>query len=238
MEIRTQVLDYVNARINALRLQHASSAEAATSTETTSTTTTMKTTTETNNPNPPPPSVPAHYQNISALRTNTMKFLPNFFRHHQLSKIFICFPDPHFKARKHKARIVSAPLNAEYAYVLRPGGLLYTITDVEDLHRWIVAHFEGRKDEDEGEGAGESKGEGNDESGEKHDHDHDHADADAVGGAASVRELWERVDDETLAADPCVRVMRDETEEGKKVARNNGQKFVAVWRRRPDPKWP
>ena len=82
------------------------------------------------------------YQNIACLRANTMKFMPNFFRKSQLTKIFLCFPDPHFKARKHKARIVSATLNSEYAYVLRPEGIIYTITDVEDLHNWMVSHFD------------------------------------------------------------------------------------------------
>ncbi|KAF3761340.1 hypothetical protein M406DRAFT_94615 [Cryphonectria parasitica EP155] len=82
------------------------------------------------------------YQNIACLRANTMKFLPNFFKKGQLSKIFICFPDPHFKAKKHKARIVSTQLNSEYAYVLRPGGIVYTITDVKDLHEWMVSHLE------------------------------------------------------------------------------------------------
>ena len=71
-----------------------------------------------------------------------MKFLPNFFAKAQLSKIFICFPDPHFKTRKHKARIVSYTINSEYAYFLRPGGIIYTITDVEDMHLWMVGHFE------------------------------------------------------------------------------------------------
>ena len=31
---------------------------------------------------------------------------------------------------------------AEYAYVLRPGGVVYTITDVEALHQWMVKHLE------------------------------------------------------------------------------------------------
>ena len=83
---------------------------------------------------------------------------------------------------------------------------MYTITDVEELHGWIVGHFE-----DE-----------------------------ALAGAG--RELWERVKDEEFEGDgnlaKCVRVMREETEEGKKVARNGGKKFVAVWRRREDPDWP
>lgn len=134
------------------------------------------------------------YQNAACLRANSMKFLPNFFGKAQLSKIFICFPDPHFKARKHKARIVSATLNSEYAYVLRPGGVVYTITDVEALHEWMVRHF-------------------------------------------AAHPSFERVPDDELPADECVGVMTTETEEGKKVERNKGQKFVALFRRLEDPPW-
>ncbi|KAL8305737.1 hypothetical protein RB600_008563 [Gaeumannomyces tritici] len=135
------------------------------------------------------------YQNTACVRANTMKFLPNFFRRAQLSKIFICFPDPHFKARKHKQRIVSTTLNSEYAYVLRPGtGIIYTITDVKDLHEWMVGHFESHPS-------------------------------------------FIRVPEDEQEADPCVRIMRFETEEGKKVTRNNGQKYVALFRRMEEPPW-
>ncbi|KAI8150853.1 tRNA (guanine-N(7)-)-methyltransferase [Colletotrichum sp. SAR 10_70] len=134
------------------------------------------------------------YQNISCLRANSMKFLPNFFQKAQLSKIFICFPDPHFKARKHKARIVSTTLNSEYAFALRPGGIVYTITDVEPLHQWMVEHF-------------------------------------------GAHPSFERIPEEEQEADECVKVMRSETEEGKKVARNQGQKHVALFRRKEDPAW-
>jgi tRNA (guanine-N7-)-methyltransferase len=144
-----------------------------------------------------------NYQNVSCIRANTMKFLPNFFQKAQLSKIFLCFPDPHFKQRKHKARIVSYTLNSEYAYVLRPGGVVYTITDVQDLHQWMQEHFEKhpsfvRVEKEFEDGKGET-GEGMDES---------------------------------------VKVMRTETEEGKKVERNKGMKFVACFRRVEDPAWP
>lgn len=134
------------------------------------------------------------YQNIACLRANTMKFLPNFFKKSQLSKIFICFPDPHFKAKKHKARIVSTQLNSEYAYVLRPGGIVYTITDVKDLHGWMVSHLE-------------------------------------------THPAFERVAEEEQENDECVKIMRTETEEGKKVARNKGSKYVALYRRLEDPPW-
>ena len=134
------------------------------------------------------------YQNISCLRANTMKFLPNFFRKGQLAKIFICFPDPHFKARKHKARIVSATLNTEYAYVMKPGGIVYTVTDVESLHCWMVEHFD-------------------------------------------THPSFERVTEDEQGTDACVTVMKTQTEEGKKVERNNGNKYVALYRRLPDPEW-
>ena len=29
-----------------------------------------------------------------------------------------------------------------YAFVLRVGGLIYTITDVKDLHEWMVVHLD------------------------------------------------------------------------------------------------
>lgn len=38
--------------------------------------------------------------------------------------------------------------------------------------------------------------------------------------------------------DACVGIMRTETEEGKKVERNKGMKFVACFRRVKDPAWP
>ncbi|XP_003384930.1 PREDICTED: tRNA (guanine-N(7)-)-methyltransferase-like [Amphimedon queenslandica] len=84
---------------------------------------------------------PGTYDNIAVLRTNAMKYLPNYFKKGQLSKMFFLFPDPHFKKTKHKRRIINECLLAEYAYVLREGGLVYTATDVKDLHEWIEMHF-------------------------------------------------------------------------------------------------
>ena len=196
LEIRAQVTDYVKDRIHALREQHASHASQSVVT-------------------PPEIDHPlSRYQNISVLRANSMKFLPNFFPRAALKHIFLCFPDPHFKARKHKARIVSETLCAEYAYVLRPGGLIWTITDVEDLAKWMASHFgdcgkDARTPPDE-PGAFE-----------------------AVDVPEDGKES-EWADEEIGRLVRCIRV---ETEEGKKVSRNGGRKFVKVWRRKPDPPW-
>ena len=56
--------------------------------------------------------------------------------------MFFLFPDPHFKKKKHKARIISTGLLAEYAYALKVDGILYTVTDVKDLHEWMVKHLD------------------------------------------------------------------------------------------------
>lgn len=47
------------------------------------------------------------YMNISVLRTNAMKHLPNYIQRAQLQKLFFCFPDPQFKKSKVKRRIVT-----------------------------------------------------------------------------------------------------------------------------------
>jgi tRNA (guanine-N7-)-methyltransferase len=80
----------------------------------------------------------------------------------------------------------------EYAYLIKEGGVLYTITDVEDLYNWHVAKCDSHP-------------------------------------------CFERITNEaTLAADPCVKAMTEETEEGKKVARSGGKKYIAVYRRLRD----
>lgn len=80
-----------------------------------------------------------NYQNCAVFNTNAMKFLPNYFFKGQLEKIFFLFPDPHFKAKCHRRRIINSTLLAEYAYVLAVGGKIYTISDVLELHQWMVS---------------------------------------------------------------------------------------------------
>ncbi|CAL8382647.1 unnamed protein product [Boreogadus saida] len=128
------------------------------------------------------------YQNVACLRSNAMKYLPNYFTKGQLSKMFFLFPDPHFKKTKHKWRIISATLLAEYAYALRVGGMVYTNTDVEEVNVWMVKHF-------------------------------------------TEHPLFTRVPDDQLVEDVIVGRLGSCTEEGKKVQRNGGKNFLAVFRR-------
>ncbi|XP_051153092.1 tRNA (guanine-N(7)-)-methyltransferase [Leptopilina boulardi] len=135
---------------------------------------------------------PEQYNNIACIRTNAMKYLPNYFHKGQLKKMFFLYPDPHFKKAKHKWRIINQTLLAEYGYVLAEGAIVYTMTDVKDLHEWMVLHFE------------------------KHP-------------------LFERIPDNQLADDPIVEKLYESTEEGQKVTRNKGDKFLAVFKRICDP---
>ncbi|XP_072847183.1 tRNA (guanine-N(7)-)-methyltransferase isoform X2 [Pogona vitticeps] len=70
-------------------------------------------------------------------------------------------------------------------------GLVYTITDVEEVHKWMVKHFQ-------------------------------------------EHPLFEQVPLKELADDPVVDLLGTSTEEGKKVQRNGGKIFPAVFRRISD----
>ncbi|CAD7957618.1 unnamed protein product [Amoebophrya sp. A25] len=78
-----------------------------------------------------------HFFNAAVMRTNAMKTFPNYFRKGELSKLFFCFPDPHFKKKTHRRRIVNDSLLSVYSYCLRPNGRIYCITDVKDLYEWM-----------------------------------------------------------------------------------------------------
>lgn len=86
---------------------------------------------------------PGKYGNVWFERTNAMKFLPHYLNKGSVEKLFFCYPDPHFKRKKNRQRVISSQLLAEYAYVLKEReGIAYIVTDVEELFRWMVERFE------------------------------------------------------------------------------------------------
>lgn len=84
--------------------------------------------------------------------------------------MFFCFADPHFKVKNHRKRIVNTSLLTDYAYMMRTGGKVYIVTDVEDLHNWQVSKLE-------------------------------------------EHPMFERVEGEEDTEDPCVKAMREGTDE-------------------------
>ena len=85
----------------------------------------------------------------------------------------------------------SQVLLSEYMYYLKEGGILYTITDVEDLANWHRSQLE------------EHPG-------------------------------FELLSEEELKDDPVVDAVYHSTEEGKKVERNHGKKYLYAARRKRD----
>jgi tRNA (guanine-N7-)-methyltransferase len=74
-----------------------------------------------------------------------MKFAPNYFHPSQLTRMFILFPDPHFKRANHRRRVVTRNFVDLYAFVMREGGKLYVVTDVKELFEWMVEVLEGHE---------------------------------------------------------------------------------------------
>lgn len=58
-----------------------------------------------------------------------------------LSRIFVLFPDPWPKARHHERRLISPPVIAELARVMRPGGELRLASDHTGYVRWMLEHL-------------------------------------------------------------------------------------------------
>ena len=105
----------------------------------------------------------------------------------------------------------------EYAYLLAPGGILYTITDVKELGEWMARH------------------------GTEHSAFERIPDAELVssGHHHTFRSVAAPHQRRCVAApracaqegDEICHAVREATEEGKKVARNGGSKYLAVFRR-------
>ena len=129
-------------------------------------------------------------ENVAVQWGNTMRTLMRYIKPHTIEKIFILFPDPHFKKRKLKWRIISPQLMDEYAFVLKENAKLYLVTDVKEYFNYAVPIIE-------------------------------------------EHPLFEKIDDPS--GDPALDAAMNATEESKKVERNGGKKFAAVFTRIPTP---
>jgi tRNA (guanine-N7-)-methyltransferase len=91
---------------------------------------------------------------------------------------------------------------AEYAFALDHGGVVYTVTDVEDLHNWMVKHLE------------------------------EHPLFDRIPESELVRMNVEAIFIPTKEGDPVVPCVLTSTDEAKKVEKAHGKKFLAVFKRK------
>lgn len=76
---------------------------------------------------------------------------------------------------------------------MKMGGVIYTVTDVKDLHEWMTQHL-------------------------------------------SEHPLFQRLSQHEMDEDLVTEKLFDSSEEGKKVTRNKGDKYMSFFRRIEDPK--
>lgn len=76
--------------------------------------------------------------NVILLNGDVFTALDKFFEPHSLDRIYINFPDPWFKKRHLKKRIVNPDMVVKYAELLKPNGKLYFVTDNEDYRDYAV----------------------------------------------------------------------------------------------------
>jgi tRNA (guanine-N7-)-methyltransferase len=67
---------------------------------------------------------------VRSVFANMTVDLPRLFRPASVSRFFLNFPDPWFKARQHKRRVMSPELALELHRLLVPAGELYVATDI------------------------------------------------------------------------------------------------------------
>ncbi|KAK8887677.1 tRNA (guanine-N(7)-)-methyltransferase (tRNA(m7G46)-methyltransferase) [Tritrichomonas musculus] len=125
-------------------------------------------------------------KNVAVQWANTMRTLMRYIEPHSVDKIFVLFPDPHFKKRKMKWRIISPQLMDEYAYIMKENSRFYLVTDVKDYFDYAVPIIEHHP-------------------------------------------LFQKMETVESMKDKCLQAALTSTEESKKVDRNNGDKYSALF---------
>ena len=80
--------------------------------------------------------------NVRCVFANMSVDLPRLFAPRSVRRFFLNFPDPWFKSRQHKRRVIGPPLVEEIGRALAPGGELYVMTDIFALALEAMASLE------------------------------------------------------------------------------------------------
>lgn len=75
----------------------------------------------------------AGLSNVRTVFANMSVDMPRLFAPASVRRFFLNFPDPWFKSRQHKRRVIGPGLMAEIHRALRPDGELFVQTDIFDL---------------------------------------------------------------------------------------------------------
>ncbi|MEM6447547.1 MAG: tRNA (guanosine(46)-N7)-methyltransferase TrmB [Cyanobacteria bacterium P01_D01_bin.123] len=79
--------------------------------------------------------------NVHFVSAHATVTLPHLFAPGELARVSIQFPDPWFKKRHHKRRVVQPELVALLARLMQPGAALFLQSDIEDVAVEMEARF-------------------------------------------------------------------------------------------------
>jgi tRNA (guanine-N7-)-methyltransferase len=82
--------------------------------------------------------------NVTSVFANMSVDLPRLFPPGAVRRFWLNFPDPWFKTRQHKRRVVSPALAGELEALLVPGGEVFVATDIFDIALDAMAALEDR----------------------------------------------------------------------------------------------
>jgi len=75
--------------------------------------------------------------NVAFLRTR-IEFISSFFTANEVDEIWITFPDPQLKTRRHKKRLTSSLFLNRYKAFITPNAIIHLKTDSLELHKYTV----------------------------------------------------------------------------------------------------
>lgn len=81
-------------------------------------------------------------QNVAFLRTQ-IELIDELFDTHEVSEIWITFPDPQIKYKRTKHRMTNAAFLAKYRKILKPEGRVHLKTDSEFMHGYTLGLLQG-----------------------------------------------------------------------------------------------
>ncbi|NBC57765.1 MAG: tRNA (guanosine(46)-N7)-methyltransferase TrmB [Bacteroidetes bacterium] len=81
-------------------------------------------------------------KNVAFLRTQ-IELVTDVFDPHEVSEIWITFPDPQIKYKRTKHRMTNPDFLSKYKTILKPKGLIHLKTDSEFMHGYTLGLLEG-----------------------------------------------------------------------------------------------
>ena len=87
-----------------------------------------------------------NFNNVAFIRTQ-IELVEFIFASHEISEIWITFPDPQIKYKRTKHRMTNSEFLNNYKKILKPNGLMHLKTDSEFMHGYTLGllHGEGHE---------------------------------------------------------------------------------------------